>query len=69
MIAGIVACISGIVKANRHCALSPDEMRKLLVDSTCKKTPEQRIGVQPDLGMAIGLLQKRFGELALRPVA
>ncbi len=53
MVAGVVACLSGIAKAKRGNALKPKEMRDLLVKTGQAQTGAQHIGPLPNLVEAI----------------
>lgn len=55
IVAGVVACIGGVAKANGAASLDPVYMRDLLVRSS-ERASGDGIGVQPDLKKAIALL-------------
>lgn len=68
MVAGIVACLSGIARAS-GVVLTPREMRDLLADGDTSYTGDRNIGPVPDLEKAITSLQIRYGPLKLAEAA
>ena len=60
IVAGVVACLSGILKQRQVC-LRPSEMRSLLVSTGYEKsgTKREEIGVHPDLRAACLALQRQ----------
>lgn len=65
MVAGIVACLSGIMQANGFGILTPIEMRNLLVQTGRLFTGNKKIGPMPDLEAAIAKLRAEHGPLDL----
>jgi hypothetical protein len=63
MVAGAVACLSGILKANAIDPISPQDMKDLLVSTGTPQGKGPHIGPRPDLRKAIAQLEQDFGPL------